>query len=166
MDHGAAGVKAGSSISLGPTQQDLHHVEPVRLELKQPAADALLQPSDELEEEVLRLHLEAWRWSFRLVLEVHFFGAQCNPIECGGLQNYKQKKVILGIIPKSVTPPPFGTCPFSPKNRFKGRVTISNEFSERFQRGGGQRPFGTFPKNHRLGIVTLPLGQIHTFWEI
>ena len=64
MDHGAAGVKAGSSISLGPTQQDLHHVEPVRLELQQPVADALVQPSDELEDEVLRLHLEAWQAPF------------------------------------------------------------------------------------------------------
>ena len=73
-------------LVLQPAQQDLHHVVPVRLELQQLAAnenleikkvlvrfsqpaDALLQPGDELEDEVLRLHLEAWQ-GVRLVVVV------------------------------------------------------------------------------------------------
>ena len=78
-------------LVLQPAQQDLHHVVPVRLELQQLAAnenlekkikvlvrfcqpaDALLQPGDELEDEVLRLHLEAWQgvWLVVVVEEVH-----------------------------------------------------------------------------------------------
>ena len=80
-------------LVLQPAQQDLHHVVPVRLELQQLAAndfcrkrkfkvlvrftqpaDALLQPGDELEDKVLRLHLEAGQ-GVRLVVvvEVHLF---------------------------------------------------------------------------------------------
>ena len=64
-------------LVLQPAQQDLHHVVPVRLELQQLATDALLQPSDELEDEVLRLHLEAWQGVLLLVIvEVHFLAGK------------------------------------------------------------------------------------------
>ena len=52
---------------LEPAENDLHHVVPVGLVLQQLAAHPLLQPRDELEDEVLRLHLET-RQSVRLLL--------------------------------------------------------------------------------------------------